>query len=213
MRSMVGGRDDVKSRRGYNATLRTAHARRNRDRIVDVAERLFLSTGYGPTTIGGIADEAGASVDTIDKSFGGKPRLGRAIRARALRGEGPVPAEQRSDELQAREPDPRRIIEAWGKLVTEIAPRTSPLLILIRGAARTDPELRGLLREMDADRLRRMTENARRLHAAGHLRSGITIARAADVMWTYSSPELYELLVTRRGMPLKRYGNFGAGGL
>ena len=207
---MVGGRDDVKSRRGYNATLRTAHARRNRDRIVDVAERLFLSTGYGSTTIGAISDEAGVSVDTIYKSFGGKPGLVRAIRSRALRGEGPVPAEQRSDELQAREPDPRRIIEAWGKFVTEIAPRTSPLLILIRDAARTDPELRGLLREMDADRLRRMTENARRLHAAGHLRSGITIARAADVMWTYSSPELYELLVTRRGMPLKRYGNFVA---
>ena len=48
---------------------------------------------------------------------------------------------------------------------------------------------------MDADRLRRMTENARRLASAGHLRGGITLAQAADVLWTYSSPELYELLV------------------
>ena len=102
----------------------------------------------------------------------------------------------------------RKIIEGWGRFTTEIAPRASPILLLLRDAARTDPDLHVLLEEMDSDRLRRMTDNARRLHAAGHLRSGITVAVAADVMWTYSSPELYELLVLRRGMPLKRYGQF-----
>jgi len=54
------------------------------------------------------------------------------------------------------------------------------------------------------------TENARRFAAAGHLRPGITVGEAANVMWTYTSPELYELLVLRRGMPLKRYGRFVA---
>jgi hypothetical protein len=29
-------------------------------------------------------------------------------------------------------------------------------------------------------------------------------------MWTYTSPELYELLVLGRGMPLKTYGRFVA---
>jgi hypothetical protein len=28
------------------------------------------------------------------------------------------------------------------------------------------------------------------------------------VLWTYSSAELYELLVLRRGMPLDQYGRF-----
>jgi hypothetical protein len=53
-----------------------------------------------------------------------------------------------------------------------------------------------------------MTQNARRLRDAGHLRSGITLARAADVLWTFSSPELYELLVLRRGWTPRRYGAF-----
>src|SRR5258708_10710679 len=53
-----------------------------------------------------------------------------------------------------------------------------------------------------------MTDNARRLHEGGHLRKGLTVARAAEVLWTYSSPELYELLVQRRAMPLKDYGRF-----
>ena len=42
----------------------------------------------------------------------------------------------------------------------------------------------------------------------GHLRPGITLAEAADIMWTYSSPGLYELLVTGRGWPPERYGQF-----
>jgi hypothetical protein len=68
--------------------------------------------------------------------------------------------------------------------------------------------MRRLLDEMDADRLRRMTDNARRLRDAGHLRPGITLEEAADVLWTYSSAELYELLVLRRGWSAKRYGRF-----
>jgi hypothetical protein len=38
----------------------------------------------------------------------------------------------------------------------------------------------------------------------------MTVADAANVMWTYTAPELYELLVLRRGMPLKTYGRFVA---
>ena len=198
----------VKGKRRYDASSRREQANRSRSRIIEAAERRFLDDGYALTTIAAIGDDAGVSVDTIYKSFGGKPGLVRAIREQALRGARPVPAEQRSDELQTEELDPRKIIEGWGRFSTEIAPRASPILLLLRDAARTDPDLHVLLEEMDSDRLRRMTDNARRLHAAGHLRSGITVAVAADVMWTYSSPELYELLVLRRGMPVKRYGQF-----
>ena len=44
-----------------------------------------------------IASAVGVSVDTIYKAFGGKPGLVRAIRERALQGDGPEPAEARSD--------------------------------------------------------------------------------------------------------------------
>jgi hypothetical protein len=147
-------------------------------------------------------------VDTIYKSFGGKPGLIRAMGARALQGTGAVPAEQRSDELQARERDPRELISRWGVFVTEIAPLAAPIILLVRDAAGSFPELRPLLDEMHANRLSRMTDNARRFAAAGHLRTGITVAHAANVMWTYTAPELYELLVLRRGMPIKTFGRF-----
>ncbi|MGH2867250.1 MAG: TetR/AcrR family transcriptional regulator [Solirubrobacteraceae bacterium] len=199
---------NVKPKRAYDASRRRELARQNHDKIIASAERRFLRDGYAPTTIAAIAAGASVSPDTIYKSFGGKPGLVRAIRAHALQGEGAVPAEQRSDELQATQSDPRTIIQAWGRLTAEIAPRVSPILLLIRDAAATDPEVGTLLAEMDADRLRRMIDNARRLRDAGHLRTGTTLAQAADILWTYSSPELYELLVLRRGWTAPRYGRF-----
>lgn len=212
MESMRPRRRPVKegSKRSYNASARRERAQTTRARIIESAERRFLADGYAPTTIEAIAGDVGVSVDTIYKSFGGKPGLVMAVRERALRGEAAVPAEQRSEELQARETDPRTIIEGWGVLVTELAPRSAPIELLVRDAATTNPELQSLRREMESARLRRMTENARRLQARGFLRAGVTLAFAADVLWTYSSPELYELLVLRRGMPLKRYGQFVA---
>ncbi len=200
----------VKSKRSYDTSRRREQARRNHDRIVEVAQRRFLRDGYGPTTISAISQDAGVSVDTIYKSFGGKPGLIRAMSARALEGVGPVPAEQRSDALQSREADPRKLISRWGVFVTEIAPLAAPIALLMRDAAGSHPELRPVVDDVHADRLRRMTDNARRFAAAGHLRPGLTVADAANVMWTYTAPELYELLVLRRGMPLKTFGRFVA---
>lgn len=205
-----GSTGDVKRGRSYDATLRRERARQTREKVVATAQQMFLADGYSSTKIQAIAATAGVSADSIYKAFGGKPGLVRAIRDHALRGAGPVPAEDRSDAIQQREADPRRIINAWGAFTAELAPRASPILLLIRDAAATDPEVRMLQDELDADRLRRMTDNARRLRAGGHLRPGISFAYAADILWTYSSPELYELLVLRRGWSPKRYGRFVA---
>jgi AcrR family transcriptional regulator len=201
---------DVKPKRAYDSSRRRERAEQNRARVLDSAEQRFLRDGYVATTVASIAGDAGVSADTVFKAFGGKPGLVRAMRDRALAGEGSVPAERRSEALQAREADPRKIIQGWGRFVAELSPRASPILLLIRDAAITDPDVQSLLEEMDGDRLQRMTANARRLREAGHLRPGMTLQRAAEVLWTYSSPELYELLVMRRGWDADGYGNFVA---
>jgi AcrR family transcriptional regulator len=198
----------VKPRRRYDSARRAEQARQTRNAIVETARRLFLRDGFAGTTIAAIAAEARVSVETIYKAFGGKPGLVRAICDAALAGQGPVPAETRSDQLQLHEPDPRRIIRGWGELTVEVAPRIAPIMLLVRSAAAADPEMAGLLAEVDAARLSRMTRNAHNLAAAGHLRPDITVEQAGEVMWTYSSPELYELLVLKRDWPGGRYGAF-----
>jgi AcrR family transcriptional regulator len=198
----------VKPRRRYDSARRAEQARQTRNAIIETARQLFLRDGFAGTTIAAIAAEARVSVETIYKAFGGKPGLVRAICTAALAGEGTVPAETRSDQLQLHEPDPRKIIRGWGELTVEVAPRISPIMLLVRSAAAADPEMAGLLAEVDAARLSRMTANASNLAAAGHLSPDITIEQAGEVMWMYSSPELYELLVLKRGWPPGRYGAF-----
>jgi AcrR family transcriptional regulator len=198
----------VNAKRRYDSSGRRERARQSRGQIVEAAERLLLAGGYAATTIAAVAAEARVSVETIYKGFGGKPGLVRAIVEKGLAGAGPVPAEQRSDHIRDTEPDPRRILAAWGAFVTEIAPRIAPILMLARDAAASEPEIAALLEEIEAARLERMTHNARGLYEAGHLRPGITPGQAADILWTYSSLELYDLLVIRRGWPADRYGHF-----
>jgi AcrR family transcriptional regulator len=195
-----------KRRRRYDATRRRARAQQTHESIVGAAERLFVRDGFQSTTIQAVAAAAGVSQETIYKRFGGKAGLVRAIRERGLAGEGPLHAERRSNALQ-KERDPRRIIQGWGQLTMEVAPRVMPILQLV-AAAGTDPEMARLRQELDRSRLTRMRRNARRLAAAGHLRDGIRATEAADVLWACSSPELYELLVHRRGWPLARYARF-----
>jgi AcrR family transcriptional regulator len=198
----------VKPKRPYDSARRREQARQTRAAILEVARRRFLADGFAPTTIAAIANDAQVSVDTVYKAFGGKPGLVNAICQQALSGEGPVPAEVRSDAIQAQERDPRQIIRAWGKLTAEIAPRVAPILLLVRAAATADPEMARLQSELGAQRLERMTQNARNLAHTGGVRRGLSVTRAAEIMWTYSSPELYELLVLTRRWPLKHYSTF-----
>jgi AcrR family transcriptional regulator len=204
---------DVKRRRPYDSSRRQAQARATRDVIVEVARQRFLEDGFAATTIVSIASDAGVSADTIYKTYGGKPGLVRAIYERGLAGEGPVHAEARSDALQQRERDPLAITRGFGGFVMEIAPRTAPIMLLIRDAAVSDPEMAKLQAELDEERLSRMVNNAANLRDAGHLRADLSVEAAGEIGWFYTAPQLYELLVMKRGWSIQQFGGFVADGL
>jgi AcrR family transcriptional regulator len=204
---------EVNTKRNYYSPRRREQARETREAIIEAARHLFLHEGFGSTTINAIASEVGVSVDTIYKGFGGKTGLVRAICEVALAGVGTVHAEDRSDALHGPDADPRDIIRGWGALTIEVAPRVAPILLLVRDAANTDPDMASLKAEVDQQRLGRMTKNAHRLAAGGHLRPGIDADTAGEILWTYSSPEFYELLAVVRGWTLERYGSFIADAL
>jgi AcrR family transcriptional regulator len=198
----------VKSKRRYDASRRRAQAMRTRGVILDIARRQFLEHGYAATTVARIAEEAGTSVETVYKAFRGKSGLVRALWERGLSGRGAVPAPERSDLLSATETDPVRVLQGWGTFTTEVAPEVSPIMLLVRGAAATDTDMAALLADVESQHRARMRHNARRLQQRGWLRPGISLTQAADILWTYSSAELYDLLVLKSGWPIERYGEF-----
>lgn len=202
----------VKGRR-YDASRRRATAARGHARVLDVAERLFLTDGYAGTSLATIAAAAGVSVELIHKTFGGKAGLVREIQRRGLLGAGPTPAPERSDAASASDIDARTLLESWTQLSTEVAPRVSPIMLLVRSAAATDADLAELLAQMSAQRLERMTLNARRLSSRPGIRPELSIDQIRDVLWTYTSPDLYDLLINHRGWTLQDYRQFLLRGL
>jgi AcrR family transcriptional regulator len=199
---------NVKPKRRYDSTGRQAQARRNREAILDAAQRQFLEGGYAATTIAAVAAEAGVSVETIYKAFGGKPGLVRAIYDRGLAGREPVPAYQRADEMRERESDPRAIMRNWGTIASEVSSIVSPIERLVRAAAASDPDMAALLRAHNDLRERRARHHARFLKERGYLREGVSVAQATDILWTCTSDELYDLLVVQRGWSLPRFARW-----
>ncbi len=206
--SVEQSNQQVNGRRAYDSTRRLERSRGTRTVLLDAALISFLAHGYSATTIDSIAEDASVSAATIFKTYTNKAGLVRALCERALGGTGAERAEQRSDTLQGNEPDPAKIIEGWGRLTAEVAPRIAPLLLLLRDAADGDPTAKSLLTELDQARHARMTHNARTLVDGGHTRPGIRLADASDILWTYSSPELYDLLVRRRCWTRRKYSAF-----
>jgi len=206
MNSVGGVRSGVKGSRTYDAATRRARAEERREATLQAAAESFLRDGYAATTVDRIAESAGVSAATIYKTYGGKAGLVRTLCERALAGEGPTPAEERSDALRSRAA-PREILEGWGRLLAEVAPRVAPLLLVLR-QARADPDAAALDDALDAARLTRMDENAAALVAAGRLRDGVSQQQARDVLWLSTSPELYDLLVDQRGWTMEAFSRF-----
>ncbi|RDV08568.1 TetR/AcrR family transcriptional regulator [Arthrobacter sp. RT-1] len=198
----------VKSKRRYNSSGRLEQARRNRVAILEAAERQLGERGYAGATVAAIAEEAGVSVETIYKAFGGKAGLVRALYERGLAGAGPVPAYERSDDMREHETDPRTIMREWGLLTAEVASLVTPIRLLMRSAAVHDQEMASLLEDIDNERLKRMRHHARYLKDRGYLREGVSVGEATDILWVCSSAELYELLVTKRGWSLQRFAQY-----
>jgi AcrR family transcriptional regulator len=206
---------DVKPVRRYDSSRRQEQARHNRSAILEAARRMFLERGFAGTTMPGIAAAAGVSVQTVYKAFANKPGLAKAVFDVAIAGDDePVPMTERASLRRVRdEPDPRRQLELYGEHLAAVAPRHVPIQLVILSAAATDPEAGKVWRELQAERLRGMSLFARSLHAAGHLRSGVSATEARDVLWTYNSAELFQLLVIERGWSPGRYGRWVAAAL
>ena len=207
--------DPVKRRRRYDSSRRQEQAAGTREAVLEAARRLFLDHGYAGTTVSAIAGAAGVSVETVYKAFRNKPGLVKAVFDVSIVGDDePVPFVERERVRRIQEePDPRRKLAIYGEHLAETAPRSVPVQLLVRDAAATDPGAAAVWRQMAGERLTGMTMFAQHLDAGGHLRPGLTVGDARDVLWTYNSAEVYDLLVLQRGWEPERYGRWVADAL
>jgi len=197
---------DVK-RRSYDASRRQQKARANHRAMLDAAVELLVTHGYAATTLALVAERAGVAAPTAYKAFGNKPAMVRAAFDYAVAGDDePAPIHQRGRAARIKaEPDPVRKLEMYADGLLGTLTRSGLLQLVARAAAEIDPEMKAVWEQMNSMRLFGMGILATNLSAGGHLRAGVSEEEAQDVLWTYTSPELYQLMVLIRGWSGPRY--------
>jgi AcrR family transcriptional regulator len=199
--------DQSAKKRSYNSPRRQEQARETRQRILEAAQRLFLSEGYVAATLPAVAREAGVSPATITVAFGTKLALLNALVRSEVRGdEEPAPISERSWWLEMlAEPDPVQQLALFAAIARRIHGRTTDIAEIVRGAAVVDPELAALRQALGESRLQDSHEVVESLARKQALAPGITIGRATDLLWTLGSSEIYRTLVVVRGWPPEQY--------
>ncbi len=201
---------DERSRRTYRSPRREEQSRQTRRSILTAAKEMFLADGYAATTVPAVARAARVSVETVYKLFGNKPGLVKAVYDVAIVGDDePVPLMERDFvRRNIAEPDPSRKLTMYGDHLAGVAGRAFPILLLIRDAAASDGGAAEIWSTTQQERLTGMTHFAHDLQHGRHLRAGVSEREARDVLWTYNSVEMWDLLVRQRGWSLRRYGRW-----
>jgi AcrR family transcriptional regulator len=194
----------------HDATGRRDRAEATRAAVLDIARDLFIERGYAKVSIPAVAKAAGVSPETIYKTIGAKPALLKAVSDVTLGGDDePIAFEAREHIQRAiAEPDPVIKLQHYATLIAAIQPRYTPISQLARQAAQTDPDAAEIWAAMNAERLTGASRMVQHFHENGLLRNDITVERGADLVWTYNSVELYELLVLARGWTIDAYRDF-----
>jgi len=194
-------------RRGYDSSGRRAAAEETRQAILDAARRVFLSRGYAGATMPLIAQEAGIALDTVYAAAGKKPALFRLLVETAISGQSDaVPAEKRDYVRAIRaEPDAAVKLKIYAAAMGAIQPRLAPIFQVLQVAAAQEPDLDALWQEISRRRAANMRSLAQDLVATGQVRSDLTIARIADIIWSMNAPEYFLLLVEQRGWTLGEF--------
>jgi AcrR family transcriptional regulator len=191
----------------YDTELRRRRSAETKQRIVDAARELILKAGYRATTMTQIAERAQVNVDTIYQLIGRKSVLLRELIEQAISGvDHAVVAEERSHIIEMRKStDPVEKLAIYARAMRQTQARLAPLFLALRDASSTDSEAQAVWHEINVRRARNMRKFVRDLRDAGGLRSDLSVAKAADVVWAINSPELYDLLATERGWSPSSY--------
>ncbi|MCC6527628.1 MAG: TetR/AcrR family transcriptional regulator [Polyangiaceae bacterium] len=196
-----------KKRRSYDASRRRLRAEESRERVLDVARRLFATRGYAETTIEAIATEADVAVPTVYAAFQSKRGVLSALMARLVSGEpGAPPLLQTAGPRRVMaETDPRRMLALFVADLSGVQERVIPTYEVMKSAARTEPDVAELLARMQAYRFSNIETVPAKLAESGALRPGLSVEDAARTIWALASPEVRQMVLTFAGWSGERY--------
>jgi AcrR family transcriptional regulator len=197
----------VKPTRRYHSPLRQEQAATTRASVLEAAHRLFVRDGYPATSMQAIAAEAGVAPKTVYLAFATKSGLLRALWDLALKGdEDDAAVDQREWYREViEEPDPEKQLRLTARNSRIVKVRIAPLLEVIRDGAPVDADVGALWDLIHTDFYENQRSIVEVIHRKRALRRGLDIATATDILWTLNHPDVWLLLVGRRGWSPERW--------
>jgi AcrR family transcriptional regulator len=193
--------ESPKAKRTYDSPSRRRRAEDTRAAIIGAARRLFLSEGFGATTIAGIAQAASCSAPTVYAMFGSKDAILAAVIDAASFG---ARFEQLVAEVKETE-DPEQRLRMAVRIARTIYEAERAEFDLLRGAGVVSPEHAINERSREAMRFERQAPVVDLLIATERLRQGLSEERAREILWALTSRDLFRLLVAERGWAPEMY--------
>lgn len=191
-------------RRPYKSERRREAADRTRAAVLAACRELLFREGYHATTVRAVADRAGVSVETVYKTFGGKPGMVKALWDTTLAGDDePIPMADRPqmrEILRTREPG--AMLGLYASFVRGIHQRITPLFTLLTQAG---PDVGEVLAVGERERFTGVTAFVAHLDEAGVLSPDADPAYVADALWALAGPQLYTQLTVGRGWSADMY--------
>jgi AcrR family transcriptional regulator len=195
----------AKVKRRYQSTRRLEQASETRQRIIRAARDLFVSSGYGRTTIAEVASSAGVAVETVYGAYRNKPTLLRRVWYATVRGDDEDIRLLDRPEIRAvlAEPDLTTRLRAHAVVLTPVFRRITPLFRALEGAATSEPAAAAMLAEFDERRLDAAGHYARAAAATGRL--AVSQRECRDLLAATLEGALWHRLVEERGWSDDRF--------
>ena len=191
----------VKGKRAYSSPRRQEQAAATRRTILEAAQRLFEREGYTLTTMEAIASEAGVALKTVYVGFATKSGVLRALWDLLLKGdEDDASVAERPwyrEVIEERDPERKLRLNARNSRIVKL--RIAGVLEVIRDAAPADADIAALWELIQSDFYDNQRVIVEALQKTKSLRRGLDVARATDILWTLNHPDVWFLLVGRRG--------------
>lgn len=188
--------------RAYDNRSRAEAALATRRRIIEAASGMLLRDGYHAMSVSALAAAAGVSAQTVYNAVGGKAAVVKAVYDVLLAGDDHPVAMQDRPEFRAMSeaPDREAFMRAYAALCATIYERVGPLLgVLLAQGPGGDSGLQDFVATIDRERRVGNTNALNALDEAHGLPPRLDRERFIDIVWTMSSPEIYDRFVRRCG--------------
>lgn len=193
--------DNPKTRRRYDARLRSERASGTRQRILDEARKLFTARGVDKVTISDIASAAGVSTPTLYALFQSKTGVLRAVVERSFFGARYAEIAKQAGSAR----DVEEVLRMTASISRVILDTEREEIGLMRGVAALSPDLKAIETELEAVRFRLQEARARLLVERAPVARQLGLARVRDILWMYTGRDVYRMLVLERGWSSDEY--------